>query len=142
MPTPKSIQSTVIPVLRYDDAPAAIDWLCAALGFEKRLVVPGENGTVLHAQLTYHHGMIMLGTTRPEERSLGEAKGPGICLIVEDADANLAVAAAHGATIVRDIEDMPFGGRAFTCADPEGNLWHIGTYDPWEEVPPVSSTVV
>lgn len=133
MPMTQTIQSTVIPILRYDDAPVAIDWLCAAFGFEKRMVVPGENGTVLHAQLTYGHGMIMLGTTRAEEGSSGEAKGPGICLIVDDADAVLAVAAALGATIVRYIEDMPFGGRAFTCSDPEGNLWHIGTYDPWAE---------
>ena len=28
----------IIPVLRYDDAPAAIDWLCEAFGFERVMV--------------------------------------------------------------------------------------------------------
>ena len=32
--------------MRYQDAPAAIEWLCSAFGFQKHLVVPGENGTI------------------------------------------------------------------------------------------------
>ena len=46
---PKNTVSTVIPAMRYRDANAAIEWLCKAFGFEKHLVVPGENGTVAHA---------------------------------------------------------------------------------------------
>jgi uncharacterized glyoxalase superfamily protein PhnB len=41
----KKTISTVIPAMRYRDANAAIEWLCKAFGFEKHLVVPGENGT-------------------------------------------------------------------------------------------------
>ena len=44
--TPKSTVSTVIPALRYRDAPAAIAWLCRAFGFEQHLVVPGEPTTI------------------------------------------------------------------------------------------------
>ena len=36
----KNTKATVIPVLRYRDAPAAIEWLCQTFGFEKNLVVP------------------------------------------------------------------------------------------------------
>lgn len=37
MSTPaRNSRATVIPCLRYRDAPAAIDWLCAAFGFEKQ----------------------------------------------------------------------------------------------------------
>jgi uncharacterized glyoxalase superfamily protein PhnB len=50
--------------MRYRDAPAAIEWLAKAFGFEKHLVVPGENGTIEHAQLTFGNGMIMLGSRR------------------------------------------------------------------------------
>ena len=53
---------TVIPTMRYRDAPAAIEWLCKAFGFEKHLVVPGPGGTIAHAQLTCGNGMIMLGS--------------------------------------------------------------------------------
>ena len=59
--TPDTL-STIIPTLRYRDAPAAIDWLCKAFGFEALLVVPGENATIAHAQLTFGSGMIMLGS--------------------------------------------------------------------------------
>ena len=62
MSRPKDTTATVIPGLRYQDAPKAIDWLCRAFGFEKRLVVPGEGDSIAHAQLTYGNGMIMLGS--------------------------------------------------------------------------------
>jgi len=38
--------STAIPCLRYRDAPAAIDWLCRVLGFERHLVVPDDAGGI------------------------------------------------------------------------------------------------
>ena len=36
----------VLPFLRYDDAPAAIEWLTHAFGFEEKLVVPGGDGAI------------------------------------------------------------------------------------------------
>jgi uncharacterized glyoxalase superfamily protein PhnB len=65
----KNTISTVIPAMRYRDAATAIEWLCEAFGFEKRLVVPGENGGIAHAQLTFGSGMIMLGSARDDEYS-------------------------------------------------------------------------
>jgi uncharacterized glyoxalase superfamily protein PhnB len=133
--------STLIPSLRYRDAPAAIDWLVRAFGFQKQAVYPGPNSTVAHAQLTYGAGMIMLGSVdngseiaklmvQPDEIGLRETKG--IYLVVPDADAVHAIAQAAGAEMVLDIRDMDYGGRAFTCRDLEGHLWSIGTYDPWK----------
>ena len=54
------------------------------------------------------------------------------CLIVSDADAIYATAKAAGAEMVVDLKEMDYGGKAFSCRDPEGHLWSIGTYDPWE----------
>src|SRR3546814_17502241 len=60
---------SMIPALRYRDAPAAIDFLCRAFGFSRHLVVPGEAaGTVAHAQLTLGTGMIMLGSDTDDGR--------------------------------------------------------------------------
>jgi len=56
----KNTKATVIPCLRYRDAPAAIEWLCRAFGFEKHLVVPNQDGTIAHAQLSFGAGMVML----------------------------------------------------------------------------------
>ena len=138
----KACRSTIIPALRYRNALAAIDWLIAAFGFEKQAVyLAPDNTTVMHAQLTFGNGMIMLGsvtngtesstlTVQPDEIGLRETQSP--CLIVADADAIYATAKAAGAAMVLDIRDMDYGGRAFTCRDLEGHLWSIGTYDPWE----------
>ena len=38
----KTTKATIIPVLRYRDAPAAIEWLCLTFGFDKHLVVPND----------------------------------------------------------------------------------------------------
>ena len=53
-------------------------------------------------------------------------------IVVPDADAIYAKAKAAGAEIVRAIQDEDYGGRAFSCRDPEGHLWNFGTYDPWK----------
>ena len=132
--------STIIPCLRYRDAIAAIDWLCAAFGFEKHAVY-ADGDTVHHAQLTFGNGMVMLGSAdgdsewgkqiaQPRDIGLRETQSP--CVIVRDADAHYARATAAGATIVQDIADQAYGGRGYSCRDPEGHLWWFGSYDPWK----------
>ena len=143
MSRPKDTTATVVSSLRYQDAPKAIDWLCRAFGFERHLVVPGEGDTIAHAQLTFGRGMIMLGSSGTHGGGFDElVKAPGevggvgtqsLYVIVDDADAHLARARAAGAEIVLDIEDKDYGGRGYTCRDPEGHVWSFGTYDPWAE---------
>ena len=61
--------AAIYPSLSYDDAPAAIEWLCRAFGFQKRLVVPGPGGTVLHSELSYGSDVvIMVGSSKPRRR--------------------------------------------------------------------------
>ena len=131
--------STVIPALRYRDGAAAVDWLCQAFGFERLLVVPGDGGGIAHAQLAFGRGMVMLGSAREDEYdsllaqpgAVGGKVTQAPYIVVADADAHCARARAAGAEIVIDVEDQPHGGRAYTCRDPEGNVWNFGTYDPW-----------
>ncbi len=135
----KNTKATVIPCLRYRDAPAAIEWLCRAFGFEQHLVVRNQDGTIAHAQLSFGNGMVMLGSVvesefgrlmkQPDE--IGGAETQTAYVIVSDADAVYVLAKAAGATIVMEIKDEDYGGRGFTCRDPEGHLWSFGTYDPW-----------
>lgn len=134
-------RATLIPVLRYRDAPAAIEWLCRAFGFEKHLVVPNEDGTIAHAQLSFGNGMLMLGSVLKNETEFGrlmkqpDEVGGGqtqtTYVIVTDADAAYARAKTGGARIAMEIRDEAYGGRAFSCHDLEGHLWSLGTYDPW-----------
>ena len=131
--------ATVIPTLRYRDAAAAIEWLCRAFGFEKHLVVPGECNTIAHAQLTFGNGMIMLGTARDDEfgklqktpEQVGGVGTQSPYIIVPDADAHHARSVVLGAKVVYPLRDEDYGGRGYSCLDPEGHLWNFGTYDPW-----------
>ena len=134
-------KATLIPCLRYRDAPAAIEWLCNTFGFEKHMVVPGENNSILHAQLAYGNGMLMLGSAdragsefdklmkQPDE--IGGAQTQTTYVVVPDADAVYARVRRAEAEIVIDIKDEDYGGRGFTCRDPERHIWSFGTYDPF-----------
>jgi uncharacterized glyoxalase superfamily protein PhnB len=140
----KNTRTTIIPVLRYRDAPAAIEWLCQTFGFEKHLVVPNDDGTIAHAQLSFGNGMVMLGSVRkddPEDdremrqpTKIDGGNAPSAYaayIIVTDADAIYAKVKAAGAKIAMEIRDEDYGGRDFSCYDPEGHIWSFGTYDPW-----------
>ena len=135
----KNTKATVIPCLRYRDAPAAIEWLCKVFGFEKQLIVPGEDGVIHHAQLSFGNGMIMLGSVQQNEfgrlmkqpDEIGGAETQSAYLVVQDADVLYQRAKAADAQIVMEIKDEDYGGRGFSCRDLEGHLWNFGTYDPW-----------
>ena len=136
----KATTTTIVPSLRYRDAPAMIEWLCRAFGFEKRAVYEDGAGGIAHAQLTFGNGMIMLSSVsdspwakfsvQPQDAGGRETQTP--CLAVSDADAHYARAVAAGAEIIDPLSDRDYGGRGYGCRDPEGHLWWIGTYDPWE----------
>jgi len=140
--TPKQTRANVIPCLRYRDAPAAIDWLCETFGFEKQLIVPGENGSIAHAQLSFGNGMIMLGSTssidteygklmtQPED--IGGAQTQTIYVVVENADSVHDRVKAAGMEIIMDLKNEDYGGRGFACRDLEGHIWSFGTYDPFD----------
>lgn len=135
----KTTAATVIPTIRYNDAAAAIVWLCEAFGFEKHFVVPGEDGTIVHAQLVFGNGMVMLGSARASEfdnlqkppGALGGAVSQSPYIVVDDVDKHYARAVAAGAEIVIEIKDEDYGGRDYSCRDPEGHIWNFGSYDPW-----------
>jgi len=134
MPPKDSTPSDIYPGLTYDDAPAAIEFLCRAFGFRKRLVVPGPDGTVMHSELTHGSGVIMIGSPRTEEGRVGPRGLPALhaafSVHVDDADAHHDRAKAAGAVIVQELADADFGSRGYTAKDPEGNQWHFGTYRP------------
>lgn len=141
-PDPSNTGSTLIPCLRYRDAPRAIDWLCAVFGFTRHLVVPAPDDTIAHAQLALGRGMIMLGSASNEGQygplvvqpeDIGGSETQTTYLVVADADAVYQRVLDAGGKIVIDIVDEEYGGRGFTCRDLEQHIWSIGTYDPWQQ---------
>lgn len=134
-----STKSTIMPTLRYRNAPAAIDWLCKVFGFERHAVYEAPNGTVGHAELTLNGGMIMLGSTKDDEYGrrftspdeCGGKETRSAYIVVADADEVFARAQAAGAVVVRPLQNTDYGSREFGVKDPEGHSWSVGTYDPW-----------
>src|SRR5262245_49174621 len=87
----------VSPSIVYDDAAAAIDWLCRAFGFEVRLKVEGDKGRIEHSELVFGDGVVMVGSattdSKPERsfrtkfkspQSLGGVNTQSLMLYVDD----------------------------------------------------------
>ena len=134
---------SIIPSILYKDANAAIEWLCSAFGFEKHLIVPGEDGIIVHAQLTLGDIMIMISSAQrqseytklikqPNEIGNFETQSPYVVLTENDMDAHYEKSIAHGAKIVIELKAEDYGGKNYSCYDPEGHLWNFGSYDPWK----------
>lgn len=113
-------QATVIPVLIYPDVREAAGWLSAAFGFVERLQI-GENH---RSQLSIGDGAVILGDVRHDRRPPrpGEVT-QSVMIRVEDASAHCERARAHGALIVTEPKDFPYGERQYTAEDPAGHQW-------------------
>jgi uncharacterized glyoxalase superfamily protein PhnB len=132
----------IYPCLGYRDAKAAIRWLGEAFGFEERMVHPGDDRDVAHAELSLGPGIIMLGSASADMPAVdtetltarGEADFSRIpfslYVAIEDVDAHCERARAAGADIVREPNDTDYGSREYSARDLEGNVWSFGTYQP------------
>lgn len=131
---PMTTPANIYPSLSYDDAPAAIEWLERAFGFKKRLVVPGPNGTIVHSEMTFGPGVIMVSSAKPEKQRVSARSLPGVnqalCVQVDDPDAHYARAKDAGAVIIEELRDEEYGSRGYMAKDREGNHWYFGTYRP------------
>jgi len=122
---------TIIPCLIYQDAEAAIKFLCAAFGFAEKLVVPGEPGQVLHAELVLDGNMVMVSSATNKLSPERPPMTGYVYVILAGPDAHHARAAAHGAKIICAPRDNDYGGRGYEALDLEGNYWAFGTFNPW-----------
>ncbi len=122
---------TIVPILRYEDARAAIRWLGVAFGFTERFSEPETGPFVRHAQLVLGSYIIMLGSTRNDGMVSPQASAAtqGIYVFVDDLDARYERALAAGADAHPPYE-TDFGSREFLAHDMEGHPWTFGTYPP------------
>ena len=122
---------TVFPILSYDDAQAAIDFLVDAFGAERHAVYAGDDGKIQHAEVRLGNGMVMLGSSRADS----PATHNSIYVVVANSDEHCARARAAGAEIVMELRDTEYGSRDYGARDPEGNTWYFGTYQPFAVAP-------
>jgi PhnB protein len=135
---PTTTYPAIVPMISYEDGPAAIEWLERAFGFRERRgrrIMEGDRLT--HAELAYGDGLIMLATPtsayespRHHRESCSTAdrwlKAPwvidGALVHVDDVLAHRARALEAGATMLSEIEDTPVG-RLYRVEDVEGHRW-------------------
>jgi uncharacterized glyoxalase superfamily protein PhnB len=122
--------TTISPTFRYDDARAAIRFLCDVFGFSEH-AIHQRDGVVHHAELKLGDDYIMLGERRDGDGDGGvRDEASTIYVVDEDPDALFARAVKAGAEVVREPVDMDYGSRECAVKDPGGNVWTFGTYRP------------
>ncbi|MEU9414333.1 VOC family protein [Streptomyces sp. NPDC051000] len=124
---------SVYPTLLYRDAKAAIQLLTEAFGFTQVAVYEGEDGAVMHAELSYGNGAVMLGSKGRGgqfDKVMAEAGPTGVYVVVDDVDAHHRRAVEHGVEVLMEPTDQDYGSRDYMARDAEGNVWSFGTYAP------------
>ncbi|MFJ6717026.1 MULTISPECIES: VOC family protein [unclassified Streptomyces] len=124
---------SIVPTLLYRDAKAAIRQLTEAFGFTQVAVYEGESGSVMHAELSYGNGAVMLGSKGRGgvfDKAMADGGPVGVYVVVDDVDAHHRRAAEHGVEIVMEPTDQDYGSRDYMARDAEGNIWSFGTYAP------------
>jgi len=121
--------------LSYDDPVRAIEWLDAAFGFERKLVVPDAEGGIAHAELRFGDGIIMPAGAKNASKGIGRPRELGavtgvVYTYVADPDAHYRRAKAAGAHIEREPGETEYGSREYSVHDLEGHQWSFGTYHP------------
>lgn len=127
VPAPPKVVQRIVPYLTYNDAPAAIDFLCEAFGFEEIYRFPMEDGRLGHAEVKYEDNVLMLASTFP---GMGIASPMDLDAVpqmvhvwVDDVDAHHERAKAAGATIAMPPADQFHGSRMYRALDLEGHRW-------------------
>jgi len=124
--------------LYYENASAAIDWLCRAFGFEIQLKVEGEGGRIEHAELVFGGGLVMPGEQsrnpdkwphRKAPSSIAGANTQRLMIFVDDVDAACERARAAGAAITSEPKVSDYGEDYWT--DRSCGVRDIGGHGWW-----------
>jgi uncharacterized glyoxalase superfamily protein PhnB len=115
----------------YKDPRAALDWLEKALGFERSMLIADEDGNLVHAEMRFGDGYIMVGSEWADfvasPASVGDKNTQSIYVHLEDGlDAHCARARAAGAVILQEPTDQFYGDRTYRIRDLEGHVWTFG----------------
>lgn len=121
------MEQTVTPYLLYEDGEAAIDFLTRAFGFREVDRATGAAGG-LHADLEIAPGGGLLYLGQPPSGFRNPAtvgRTSQVYVLVDDVDGHYARAKTAGASIIEELNDLPFGHRRYGCADPQGHEWYF-----------------
>jgi uncharacterized glyoxalase superfamily protein PhnB len=114
--------------LAYKDPMKALDWLAKAFGFKRIMLITAPDGKLVHAEMTFGNGYIMVGGEWADFAASPATTG-GRCTqilhvhIDADIDAHCERARAAGAVVLMEPADQFYGDRTYRVRDPEGHVW-------------------
>ena len=121
----------IIPLLTYQDIPAAHDFLVRAFGFDAGGVYRNADGQPVHGEVRVGGTSIWLHRVTAEHKLnsplAADVANSGLVVYVDDVDAHYERARAAGATIDADPADQPYGQREYGARDLEGHRWWFAT---------------
>jgi len=117
--------------LFYKDPRAALDWLEKAFGFERTMAITDQDGNLVHAEMQFGNGYIMVGSEWAHfvasPASVGGKNTQMVHVQLDDGiDAHCDHAKAAGAEILQPPTDEFYGDRTYRARDPEGHVWTFG----------------
>jgi PhnB protein len=130
-------EQTVFPMIAYEDAGAAMDWLIRAFGFTERRRMTDKEGRVVHGELEFSGNTVMVASPTPDYRSPARHAESceqarqwlevpwiidGVLVFVNDIDSHFAQARSEGAIMLSGLETGG-PGRLYRAADLEGHRW-------------------
>ncbi len=128
----------ITPYLHYRDVAAASKWIARVFGFHTRFTIPHPDGGIMHAEMAFLDGVVMLGPEGREYGALSPTEMPGVnqslYIYVDDVQAHYEFAREAGAKIIMEPQNMFWGDRVYAARDLEGHHWTFGQHI--EDVPP------
>ncbi|HPF36900.1 MAG TPA: VOC family protein [Candidatus Krumholzibacteria bacterium] len=111
----------IAPYLVVEGAEDFIRFLVAGLGGVETQRTVGDAGIIRNAIIRFGEASVMVAEALPDfPPTLAH-----IYFFVEDADAAVALAVAHGAELILPVDDRPYGDRQGGVRDRHGNTWWI-----------------
>jgi uncharacterized glyoxalase superfamily protein PhnB len=128
MTSAASSRPAFIPSVVYRDNRAALQWLEQAFGFEPSEILTDAEGKIVHAEMTYGDGVVMIGSEWADwtrsPASLGGKNTQRIHVRIQRGiDEHCARARQAGAKILMEPADQFYGDRTYIATDPEGHNW-------------------
>jgi uncharacterized glyoxalase superfamily protein PhnB len=125
------ILGRIVPVLTYQDIPAAHDFLVRAFGFVAGGVERSPDGQAIHGEVRAGDAPVWLHRVTAahhlDSPTAQDVANSGLFVYVDDVDAHYERARTAGALIDSAPVDQPYGQREYGARDLEGHRWWFAT---------------
>jgi PhnB protein len=124
MEVPSHYTCAAIPHIMLDGAAEAIEYYADAFGASELFRLGGDDGRIVHAEISVQGSTIMLGDAQAPFSAPGlDGACVALHVYVPDVDALTARAVAADAELLSRPANMPYGARQSMLRDPFGHVW-------------------